>query len=121
MQSMVDVVVAKYMRPAQATEFMEYLLRLALYDLEEVWADECAGLERRVTIATETASEHWRELQALRGRFAQMVMESEQQRLRADALEAEIVRQRGLIKAQEDGFEIINIHELLDRINTEAP
>lgn len=47
MESMVDVVVAKYMRPPQATEFMEYLLRLALYDLEEVWADERAGLRSR--------------------------------------------------------------------------
>ncbi len=122
MQSMVDVVVAKYMRPEQATEFMEYLLRLALYDLEEVWADECAGLEQRVAIATETASEHGRELQTLRGRFAQMVMEAEPQRLRADALEAENIRLKAQMQAQETGIKQARTRDDLLRLyNTEAP
>lgn len=85
MQSMVDVVVAKYMRPAQATEFMEYLLRLALYDLEEVWMDECAALTVKLTDAERVAN-----INMLRGKGLERVMH--EMTAKCDALEAEIIR-----------------------------
>ena len=71
-----------------------FALEMALDDLEEVWRDEYACLERRVALATETARELGRELErrqetieTLRAGLAQVMLEN-------DALEGELARLR---------------------------
>lgn len=111
MESMVDVVVAKYMRPEQATEFMEYLLRLALYDLEEVWADECAGLRSRLVRMIEE-----------REREQKSTTLSDSLLVQIDALEAENIRLKAQMQAQEAGIKQAKTRDDLLRLyNTEAP
>ncbi len=126
MQSMVDVVVAKYMRPAQATEFMEYVLRLALYDLEEEWANECAAIEGKLTkerrLTDDLRSEQLRLRDTWTETLARQQLIVQEHTIRSDALEAEITRLKGQMQAQEQAVKAAKTRdELLRLYNTEAP
>lgn len=104
MQSMVDVVVAKYMRPPQATEFMEYLLRLALYDLEEVWADELTACQHALEKERKLTEDLRIEKLSVRDNLTEILsraqLEVESHILREDVLEAENARLKAQMQAQ---------------------
>lgn len=71
-----------------------FALQLALEDLDEVWLDEYACLERRVALATETASELGRELQRRQESIETLRSGLQQVMIENDALEAECNRLR---------------------------
>lgn len=126
MQSMVDVVVGKYMRPAQATEFMEYLLRLALYDLEEAWMDECASIEGELTKERRLTENLRSEQLELRNVWTKTLgdqqLKVQEHIIRSDALEAEITRLKGQMQEQEQAVKAAKTRDDLLRLyNTEAP